>query len=115
MDDEVPQVQVDMRVRMSRFRLPPVESALAVGRNAPIGAKAMTKAFEEMLPGEFRTVAVDHATIEAIIVRVAHLRRVPQDKLIRTLVRHAEQLMSDTEMLHFDIRVEVVVHERLEV
>jgi hypothetical protein len=40
---------------------------------------------------------------------------VPEDKLVRTLIRHAEQLMGDTEMLHFDIRVEVVVHERLEV
>ena len=114
MNEKQPSMQVDMRIRVSRFRLPPVESALAIGRRAPIGAKAMTKAFEEMLPGEFGTFQVDHPVVEAVIVRKAHLRRVPQDKLLALLLRHAESLMSEEEMLHFDVQVEVLVDERLE-
>jgi hypothetical protein len=108
-------VQVNLDIRMTRFHLPPVNSALAIGKRAPIGANAMSKALDEMLPGAFRKVDVEHDLIEALLIRVSHLRRVPEDKLLDVLLRNAEGFMADTEMLHLDVGLEVCVKASLEV
>jgi hypothetical protein len=107
--------RIDLNFRLSRFRLPPVESALAVGRRALIGSHAMAKALEEMLPGAFCKIDVEHPVVEAIILRKVHLARVPQDQLVPLLLRHAERFMVDSDTLHFDIALEVSVSETLEV
>lgn len=115
--DTIPagKARIEMSLRLSRFRLPPVESALAIGRRAVIGSNAMAKALEEMLPGQFQKIDVEHELIEAIIVRKVHLTRVPEDRLVPILLRHAERFMSDTDTLHFDLALEVSVSESLEI
>lgn len=115
--DTVPagKARIDLNLRLSRFRLPPVESALAIGRRAVIGSNAMAKALDEMLPDQFLKIDVEHAAIEAIIVRKQHLTRVPQDRLVNILLRHAERFMTDSDTLHFDIALEVSVSESMEV
>lgn len=93
------------------FHIPPVESVLVVGRRAPIGAKAMTKAFDEMLPNTFERVEVDSPLIEALIVRRSHLKRLPEQRLVDLVLRHAERLMEDSEMLQVKLEIEVVANE----
>jgi hypothetical protein len=90
---------------MTRFELPPVEGALIVGRKSPIGSNALEKALGEILPGAFCRVEVQHPVIEAVIVREANTRRIGRERLIELLVRHAENMMEDTEALRvtFDL------------
>lgn len=107
--------RVDLQFRLSRFNLPPVQSALVIGRHAPIGSTAMSKALDEMMPGAFRRFDVEHAVVESVIVRDAHLRRVPSERLIPLIVRHAEQFMTDADMLHVDIGIEVHVSETIDI
>lgn len=110
-----PRSQVRLTMDITRFRLPPVESALVIGRRAGIGPKAMAKALEEMLPGEFELIEMEHDVIEAVLLRAAHLRRVPRERLLPLLVRNCENLMDSSEMLHFDIDVRLRTVEELEV
>ena len=105
LDEQRNRIQLTMEI--SRFRLPPVESALVVGKRAGIGPKAMEKALAEMVPGAFVLVAVEHPIVEAVIVRVSHLRRVPQEKLIPLILRNCESLMDETDMLHFELDIRV--------
>jgi hypothetical protein len=107
--------RIHVTMEISRFRLPPVESALVVGKRAGIGPKAMEKALAEMLPETFTLLEVEHEIIEAVIVRAAHLRRVPQEKLIALILRNCEGQMDDTEMLHFEIDVRLRTVEEIEV
>ncbi len=106
--------RVDLSIRLSRFNLPPVQSALAVGRHASIGSRAITKALDEMMPGQFERFDVEHPSIEALVIRKAHLRRIPAERLIPVLLRHAEAFMSEDDMLHFDISVEVLISATVE-
>lgn len=46
-----------------------------MGKRAVIGSNAMCKALDEMMPNQFVLVSVEHSSIEAILVRTAHLRR----------------------------------------
>ncbi|MEC7521226.1 MAG: hypothetical protein VYE22_15215 [Myxococcota bacterium] len=100
---------------MSRFELPPVQSALVVGRKAPIGSRAMEKALAEMMPEAFTRIEVDHETIEAVIVRRAHLRRLPEERLVALLVRQTESVIDETEMLRVTMELEISLTEELEV
>lgn len=107
--------RIELAMAIKRFHLPPVESAIAIGRRAGIGPKAMGKALEEMIPGAFTTVQLEHPIIEAIIVRSSHLRTVPEDKLIPLLVARCADLMLETDLLHFTLDVVVHANDELEV
>jgi hypothetical protein len=98
---------------VARFHIPPVESVLVVGTRAPIGARAMEKAFEEMMPNTFLRIEVGGPTVEALIVRRSHLKRIPEEKLIGLVLRHAEDLMEDSEMLQVGLNIEVVANEEI--
>lgn len=104
----------DMRLRFKEFRLPPVEGALVVGRRAPVGPRAMAEALESMLPGEYRLVTVEHATIEGVILRHADLRRVPEEVLVPQLLREAAALMSEHDTLHCALDIEITSTVKLE-
>ena len=109
-----PAARADLRIRLSRFNLPPVQSALVVGKRASIGSRAMAKALDEMMPGAFKRIDVDHPLIESILCRDVHLRRISSEKLIPLIVRHAEAFMADTDTLHFDINIDVFIRESVE-
>src|SRR5690242_15989269 len=94
-----PKRHVTVSLRMTRFELPPVESALIVGRRSGIGSIALEKALGEMMPGTFHRIEVQHPIIEAVIVREPHFRRITQEGLVELLVRHAEGMMDETEAL----------------
>ena len=107
-------VRVDMQLKLSRFALPPVQSALVVGKRASIGAGALRNALDEAMPGAFIHIEVEHPVIEAILIRSAHLRRVPTEHLVPVLIRNAEAFMGETDTMHFDIGIEVQMQESIE-
>lgn len=102
-------------VRIARFALPPVESALVVGRAAPIGSVAMQKALEEMMPGAFERLEVaGEDAVEAIIVRSSHLKRIPKERLIAFLLDNVRGMIDPSEMLRVSLEVEVATKAELE-
>lgn len=109
-----PTMRADLRIRLQRFALPPVQSALVIGRRALIGSRAMGKALDEMMPGAFRRIEVEHPTVEAILIREAHLRRVPEERLIPTLLRYAERFMDEADTLHMDVDIAVTIDEAVQ-
>jgi hypothetical protein len=94
-----PKRHVTVSLRMSRFELPPVESALIVGRKSSIGSNALVKALDEIMPGAFRRVEVQHSVVEAVVLRESDLGRIGAEKLVQLYVRHAEGMMEETEVL----------------
>ena len=109
-----PKRHVTVSLRMTRFELPPVESALVVGRRAPIGSNALEKALAELMPGTFRRIEVEHPVIEAVIIRESHSRRISEDGLVRLLIRHAEGMMDETEALRVTAELVITSSEEIE-
>ena len=64
-----------------------------------------------MAPGEFRLIRLDHPVIEGILLRQCHLRKLAEKELVGRLVRQAEKMMSETDLLHVTIALEVTVEE----
>jgi hypothetical protein len=103
--------RVHFTFRFAQFELPPVHSALIIGKRAPVGAIGTARAFQEMAPGMFRLVAVDHPIIEGVLLRECDLRKVAEADLVARLVRQAEKMMGETDILHVILTLEVTVEE----
>ncbi|MGE0784878.1 MAG: hypothetical protein AB7S26_04255 [Sandaracinaceae bacterium] len=103
-----------VNMKATRFNLPPVESALIVGKKAPIGSRAMEKALAEMLPDAFIRIDVQHSVIESLIVRQAHLKRIPRDQLVGYLVEQCGSIMDDSEMLRVSLEIEIESSQELD-
>ncbi len=103
--------RVSLAFRFQHFALPPVRDALIIGRRAPIGSHSIARAFQEMSPGMFRLVRVEHPIIEAILVRESDLRKVSEEILIERLLQYAQEIMDETDTLKVEVNVEVLVQE----
>jgi hypothetical protein len=100
-----------MSVRVSEFAIPPVTDGLVLGKDAPIGFAAISKALNLLIADHMQSVAIDDDVISHIIVRHGILRRVPQDRLVAFVLERVKPLMCAQEVLHLDIKAEVVIEE----
>jgi hypothetical protein len=106
-----PSRKINLELRLTQYHLPPVESALIIGRRASVGANSVSRAFEELSPGTFRLIPVEHHVAEAVLVRASDLRKLPEAELIPRLLMQADQIMDETDTLHVKLHFEIVIGE----
>jgi hypothetical protein len=106
-----PQRRVNVQLRFTRYELPPLKDALIIGKRAPVGAQSISRAFQELSPGAFLLITVEHPVVEAVLVRTSNLRKLPQQELLSRLLRQADQTMDESDTLHVALDYEVIVDE----
>jgi hypothetical protein len=109
--ETAPRRRINLQLRFTQYHLPPLDSALIIGRRAPVGANGISRAFQELSPATFRLIPVDHPVAEAVLVRTSDLRKLPQEALISRLLRLADQIMDEADTLHVALSFEVIVDE----
>jgi hypothetical protein len=109
--ETAPRRKINLQLRFTQYYLPPLDSALIIGRRAPVGANGISRAFQELSPATFALIPVDHPVAEAVLVRVSDLRKLPQEELISRLLRLADQIMDEADTLHVALKFEVIVDE----
>jgi hypothetical protein len=107
--DVQPSRKINVELRLTQYYLPPLENALIIGRRAAIGANSVSRAFEELSPGTFRLIPVEHHVAEAVLVRASDLRKLPEAELIRLLLSQADQIMDETDTLHVKLHFEIII------
>jgi hypothetical protein len=109
--DLSPSRKINLELRLTQYYLPPLDNALIIGRRAAIGANSVSRAFEELSPGTFRLIPVEHHVAEAVLVRASDLRKLPEAELIRRLLLQADQIMDETDTLHVKLHFEIIIGE----
>jgi hypothetical protein len=109
--DTTPRRKINLQLRFTPYHLPPLDSALIIGKRAPVGVNGISRAFQELSPAAFQLIPVEHPVVEAVLVRVSDLRKLPQQALISRLLRLADQIMDETDTLHVALRFELIVEE----
>jgi hypothetical protein len=107
--DVPPSRKIKLELRLTQYYLPPLDNALIIGRRAAIGANSVSRAFEELSPGTFRLIPVDHHVAEAVLVRASDLRKLPEAELVRLLLSQADQIMDQTDTLHVKLHFEIII------
>jgi hypothetical protein len=103
--------KINLEFRFTQYHLPPLDDALIIGKRAAVGANSISRAFEELSPGAFRLIPVEHHVAEAVLVRAADLRKLPEAELVPRLLVQADQLMDETDTLHVKLHFEIIVGE----
>ncbi|MFZ2724665.1 MAG: hypothetical protein WAX77_00250 [Methylococcaceae bacterium] len=96
-----------IQTRIKEFVLPPFRDGLVLGKNAPIGSKAMRQALELLVATPFEHIEIDDEIIQDIIIRKNLLRRISKEKLLEFVLRNIKPLMSEEEILYLELDVEV--------
>lgn len=109
--DVSPSRKINLELRLTQYHLPPLDDALIIGRRAAVGANSVSRAFEELSPGTFRLIPVEHPVAEAVLVRASDLRKLPETELIRRLLLQADQIMDETDTLHVSLHFEIIIGE----
>jgi hypothetical protein len=109
--DGTPSRKINLELRFTQYHLPPLDDALIIGRRAPVGANSISRAFEELSPGSFRLISVEHHVAEAILIRVSGIRKLPEAELVRRLLVQADQMMDETDTLHVKLHYEIIIGE----
>jgi len=104
--------RVNLELRFTQYHLPPLDDALIIGKRAAIGANSISRAFEELAPGTFRLIPVDHHVAEAVLVRASDLRKLPELELVRRLLQQADQIMDAADTLHVKLHFEIIIGEQ---
>jgi hypothetical protein len=52
--------RINLQLRFTQYYLPPLDSALIIGKRAPVGANGISRAFQELSPATFQLIPVDH-------------------------------------------------------
>jgi hypothetical protein len=107
--DVPPSRKIKLELRLTQYYLPPLDNALIIGRRAAIGANSVSRAFEELSPGTFRLIPVEHHVAEAVLVRASDLRKLPEAELVRLLLSQADQIMDQTDTLHVKLHFEIII------
>ncbi len=98
-------------VRVTEFEMPPVSDGLVLGKDSPIGFSAFTKALNLLTADHMQSIEVEDDTISHIIVRRGILRRLPQERLVAFVLERVKPLMCAQEILHLQIKAEVLIEE----
>ena len=108
------QQTLTVRIQLNEFVIPPVTDALVIGRKAPIGSEALQKALSLLHVSPFEQIDFpDDDTVEVLLVRRSVLRKVPHDRLVALVLRRVKPYMTNDEVVHLKISVEVDLEEQL--
>jgi hypothetical protein len=108
------QPTLTVRIQLNEFMIPPVTDALVIGKKAPIGSEALRKALSLLHVSPFEQIDFpDDETVEDLLVRRSVLKKVPRDKLISLILRRVKPYMTNEEVLHLNIKVEVTLEDQL--
>ena len=102
-----------VRLRARKFDVPPIRDCLVIGRKSPIGRVAMSKALKLLRSDLFDELNSDDNVVSDILVRSDILRMLPKEKLIDLILRRVKPLMGETEIIHLEIDVEVVLEDQM--
>jgi hypothetical protein len=102
-----------MTVRLRALEMPPIKDGLVIGTKAAIGAEAMTRTLRLMSNEKFELINFKDEIVEAIIVRLAILKKVGKDRLVDFVMKRVKPLMAESELLMLDIHVELVIEDSL--
>lgn len=106
--------KAEITIRLSEFEMPPMQDVLIVGKRAPIGPEAARRMVDILSPDQYEIVRVDHALIEAIVIRKALLNMLPKEKLIALILEEGGRIANESTIIKAQINIILQVSKTVE-
>lgn len=105
--------EIEIRMKLRVFSVPPINDALVLGRQAPIGGEAWRRALALLQSTPFESIKLDDEVIEEILIQKRILKKITKEGLIKIILNKIKPFMSAEEVIHLDIEVELSLIEKL--
>ncbi|CAM3657863.1 hypothetical protein COLU111180_01585 [Cohnella lubricantis] len=103
-----------LSLKISEFEVPPMQDLLIIGKKAPIGPEAVKRMAQALSPEQFTIVKLDHAKIEAVLIRNSILQMLDERLLMQIIMEEADRLISDNMVLRSELKISVSVQREVE-
>ncbi|HHW48291.1 MAG TPA: hypothetical protein GXX14_06705 [Clostridiaceae bacterium] len=107
--------KAEIIMRLSEFEMPPMQDVLIVGRQAPIGPEAARRMADILSPEQYDVVKLDHAKIEALVIRKSLFNFVPKDKLITLILEEGGKIANESLIVKAQLSLVLQVSKSVEV
>jgi hypothetical protein len=106
--------KADIQMRLTEFEMPPMQDVLIVGKMAPIGPEAARRMVDILSPDQYEIEKVEHALIEAVVIRKSLLSMIRRDKLVALILEEAEKIANEKMIIKVQIQITLEVHKSVE-
>lgn len=106
--------RAEVVMRLSEFEMPPMQDALVVGKNAPIGPEATRRMVDILSPDQYEIIKIEHDVIEAIVIRRSLLNMVSREKLIPLIIEEGGKLANLNTIIKAQVNIIVQVSKSIE-
>lgn len=103
-----------LSLKISEFEVPPMQDLLIIGKKAPIGPEAVKRMAQALSPEQFTIVKLEHAKIEAVLIRNSLLQMLDEHVLMQIITEEADRLISDNTVLRSELKISVSVQREVE-
>ena len=106
--------KAEITMRFSEFEMPPMQDVLIVGRKAPIGPEAARRMVDILSPEQYEIIEVDHAVIEAVVLRKSLINMVSKDRLIALILEEGGKVANETIIIKAHINIVLQVSKSID-
>lgn len=103
-----------LHARIKEFTIPPITDGMVIGKEAAIGAAALRKALNLLIPDHFEHIQIADEIISDVLVKSAIIRRLTQARLQRFIVEQVKPFMTDRDILHIELQAEISLTGEME-
>jgi hypothetical protein len=106
--------KAEITMRLSEFEMPPMQDVLLVGKKAPIGPEAARRMVDILSPEQYEIIRVDHAAIEAIVIRKVLLNMLPQEKLVTLILEEGGKIANESMIIKAQVNIILQVSKSID-
>lgn len=100
-----------IKASVREFAIPPIRDAVVIGHSAPIGCGAIKKALELLVTAPFEQISMNDDVIGDILVRKAHLKRIPIDRLKAFILANIKPVMEADEIMQLELSADLLIED----
>ena len=101
--------KLTIKASVREFAIPPIRDAVVIGHSAPIGCAAIRKALELLVTAPFEQIPMDDDVIGDVLVRKAHLKRIPIDLLKAFILANIKPIMEADEIMQIELSADLQI------
>jgi len=106
--------KAEIQMRLTEFEIPPMQDVLIIGRRSPVGPESARRMVDVLSPEQYEIIRVEHALIEALVIRKSIMNMIQQDKLVALIIEEGEKIINEKMIIKIQLNITLEVRKSLE-
>lgn len=106
--------KASLSLHITEFEMPPMQDLLIIGKKAPIGPEAVRRMAEALSPDQFEVIHLDHAKIEALLVKKTLLEMLDRETLMQIALEETQTIFNEYMVLRSEVKLSIKVNREVD-